>query len=940
MTRDTSHSGVGRLPENIIDTFGKHVPGAIYLYQRFPDGRARVNYISDGIIDIYGYTPEQLYEDVELGHDRIHPEDRPGFEKSIQDCFETLDPWKLEYRVNLPDVGLRHISAAATLERQHDGSVLCIGHLIDITEFRLAQEQIFENAKRYQRAIEEIGDGAWFYDLQTGHLTFSINWWRLLGYEQGEADARLESWLNLIHADDRHEAESALSALFRGDAPSASFECRMRTRSGVQKWVLARGAIIDTTRSGRPRVASGTFTDITERKEAEWRLRLQAQVIESAPTGVFVIDASEQAYPVRYVNAAFCRIYGCSPDDILGKGLGFASKVSDPEEFEKQFRHDLFSAGPSERLWKFVDDDKGASWRKITTAPMDIGTDHARIIGIVEDVTEDLRIRENLARAREDAIAANKAKSNFIAHVSHELRTPLHGIMGLSELGADDVDAPEHTRRQAQEIYQAAEHLLRLISDVIDLSAIEAGRLALSMETVEVQTIVDEVVRLARPVAADNGIHLQVDDRLRQSDCIQADSTRAVQVLLNLVSNGIKYNRADGRVTLRLLEGTSDALRIGVEDTGSGLDDDAVKRLFTPFDRLGRELGAVEGSGIGLIIAKNLAEAMGGTLGLERNPDIGSTFWLELPRAPRSSLTSSASALNRPDSGSREVLLPDRVLIAEDNALCQEVYAKQLEKIGCTAEIVSSGITAWELWHEGDFNVVITDVHMPGIDGYELTRRIRAAEASDRSRRTYVVGASANAMKDASRLAISGGMDDYIAKPIKLQVLSAALEAGAHANREFLAMLQAERGAGALPPSGSDAGNTGAHDRDEQSDADEIGPNRILDDAVLVDMVGEDAEAADILLHKFLDEADSSVIEFNEALQGASFSKLKMIAHRVRGAAMVVGATEFAALCDAIEGAAAAENLGQSRECEARLPAALERVRSTIAARQSSYSGG
>lgn len=249
----------------------------------------------------------------------------------------------------------------------------------------------------------------------------------------------------------------------------------------------------------------------------------------------------------------------------------------------------------------------------------------------LQDMVQEQTV--DLIQAKEAAEAVSRTKSEFLASMSHELRTPLNAVLGHAQLLDLDTTLPANVKEQVGEIERAGRHLLALVNDLIDLARIEAGKISLALEPVNIQSLFRDSLGMVRPAADQHGITLIVDADVADTMAVKADSARLCQVMINLLSNAIKYNRPQGQVQLacRVNDGK---LRVAVADTGAGIPLELQNRLFTAFDRLGKELSTTEGTGIGLIISKRLIEAMGGTMGFASRPGQGSTFWLELPVAP------------------------------------------------------------------------------------------------------------------------------------------------------------------------------------------------------------------------------------------------------------------------------------------------------------------
>ncbi|WP_206953500.1 PAS domain S-box protein [Trinickia acidisoli] len=783
------------------------------------------------------------------------------------------------------------------VERRGADSRGVVALIRDVSHEHANEQALMQSEARYRQLIE-LSPYAVFL-IQEFTIAFANpKALEMLG-AYSAAQIRGLSIVEFVHAEHREVLEERIGRLLRRYTATPAREA---------KWLRLDGSAFIGEMTAVPYELDGVrgalvmLQDITNRKEAETQrdrlfdLSLDLTCLAD-PTGRF-----------KRVNPAFTKVLGWSADELLSRPFIEFVHPSD----RARTMDVIESRRPGEPIDQFENryvckdgSTRWLSWKAIQLEGL--------VYATARDVTESRRATQQLEQARADAEAASRTKSAFLATMSHEIRTPMNGVIGMIEVLSQTPLSYDQGDMVAT-IRESANALLTLIDDILDFSKIEAGRLHIERVPLSISHLVDGLCQSLTPVAERAGVKLAKSISPDLPQAVLSDDTRLRQVLYNLVGNAIKFSGGrpgkPGLVDVGV-EATPHPsgpgrvqIRFNVTDNGIGMSAETLPKLFKPFTQAEasttRRFG---GTGLGLAICRRLCELMGGDVSAQSEPDVGSTFTVSLPfdigepagdvgrahahanagardmqRIGGTALGSAGPAPSIAQARERGRL----ILVAEDDAINQKVILRQLGLLGHVAEIAGDGREALALWRANRYALLLTDLHMPEMDGYELVETIRREEAP--GTRLPIVALTANAVQGEAARAKAVGMDGYLTKPLQLARLQAVLDSHFPLHESRAA---SEPAPAAPPPPRADA----------------------VDIDVLKGIVGDDPDTVRELLSDYRQSVGRLAAELRAHCEAGRGREAGAIAHKLKSSSRSVGALTLGDLCAELENAGKAGDL-------------------------------
>ncbi|AGX88166.1 PAS domain S-box protein [Candidatus Symbiobacter mobilis] len=791
-----------------------------------------VRTVSSNVEQILGYSPAEMVS-VEFRYvDLIYPEDCERIAREVAQHIENhLDTFEQSYRLKTKGGEYRWFYDFTMLVRNEQGILHSIrGYLYDQSIQKTAELQLAEERTRLAGIIEGTHVGTWEWNVQTGETIFNERWAEIIGYTLEEiSPVSIGTWMKFSHPDDLRQSCEMLEKHFHGELDYYEFESRMLHKNGEWVWVLDRGQVATRTADGKPMWMLGTHMDITERKRAETLILSQSALQQTLMdiSNAFInvpLEQTESAineslarlgrfantdrtYVFSYDFAAqickntheWCR-EGIAPQigELQAVPLdAIPDWVAHHRNGEVMYIPEVAALAPDSGLRKILESQ---GIQSVMALPLMDGCQCIGFIGfdavqnlhqfsekeqallqlfalMLVNLFHRIKIHDELIKAVASAQAANRAKSEFLATMSHEIRTPLNGMLGIAQLLLKPDIQPEQYTRYTRTILDSGNTLLILLNDILDLSKVEAGELKIAAKPFVVDSILDNTQSIFQDLADSKGILLKCI-KTGNPQIFVGDAYRLRQMLSNLVSNAIKFTEK-GNICIEAkivaIHGMEATLEFSVTDTGIGIAPDSLHLLFKPFSQIDSSTTRrFTGTGLGLSIVRRLAEMMQGSAFVSSKVGEGSRFWFQVSVGLGSEDTALPTT-TKPHHTEQPIVLAGHVLVVEDNIVNCLVIEDMLDRLGLQRTTTHDGQEAMNSIMQNHFDLVLMDIQMPVMSGYEATVHLRQWEQSTGRERMPVIALTANVFDEDREQCMTVGMDDFLTKPVSLEILAAKL---------------------------------------------------------------------------------------------------------------------------------------------------------------------
>ncbi len=741
----------------------ENIPGVVVEYESRNDGTHHYRYISNAVENIFGVKASHIFKITQY----VHPDDLDKLNKILDRSAKNLEPFYIESRLILPGRGITWRSLSCSFSHTSaEGAKVFAGIMLDISERKKADERVNESESRLSSLIGHLQTGVLLDDgsqyITLANAMFCEIFCMDADPEDliGKDSTAISEQIKNIFKDPDYFIESLLTIIeFQKPALNDIFELR-------DGRILRREYIPIYT----DKIFKGNlwkYTDVTTDKNAESTLRIREEkyrsIIDNMNLGLLEVDTEEK---ILFANQCFCDMCGYDLEEILGKRAAQIFTKGENIELMERKNEERRRSGTSDAYEIVIKDKRGrVRWWLVSGAPRynDNG-DLIGSIGIHLDITDQKQLEFELTVAREQAEQSTRSKEVFLANMSHEIRTPMNAILGMS----NQLSKTPLNKKQLfylDTINSASENLLVIINDILDLSKIEAGKLSLEKIAFEPREVIKRAIQVLIHKAEEKGLVLGnsfFDEKA--SPVLIGDPYRLNQVMLNIITNAIKFTeKGSVDIQLSVLNDTriSQTIKVDIRDTGIGMDETFKNSLFEKFSQeeasVTRQYG---GTGLGMSICKELIELMEGEVIVESEKGVGTciSFVVNFAKGVVEDLPSKEEFI-----ADESMLAGKKILVVDDNEINRLVATTILNNYGAETVEAANGAESVEYLREHQVDLVLMDIQMPVMNGYDASKMIR----KEISEKLPVIALTANAIKGDNKKCMEAGMNDYIAKPFK-----------------------------------------------------------------------------------------------------------------------------------------------------------------------------
>lgn len=766
---EESEAQLKRIADNFVD-------GMIYQVATYDENKRKFNYVSEAVSRLYGCTPEQAKEDPNLIYGKLHPDDVGELINIEKEALKNMSVFKTECRVINPDGSIRW-SYYVSQPRIINDVVCWDGIEVDITkqkqteiELLKAKEKAEENESKYNIIAEYAYDWETYYDTHENILFINSAFEKITGYNKNDFQLKKIQFKDFVYRDDWPEVENILAAIFMGKTID-NYSFRIVHKKGRVVHIEICSQAVLSTHNDIIGIRT-SVRDISERKKADEALQKSKSLLnetgQMAKVGGWEIDLfgntlawTEETFRIHELPrdsqpdvAGAINFYHPDDRDMVASAVEKSLKTRLPFDFEARI-----ITAKGKQAWV------RASGKNVLLNDVIVG-----LRGSIQDITERKQTEIELIKAKEKAEESDRLKSAFLANMSHEIRTPMNGIHGFTNLLKEPNLSGKEQQKYIDIIQKSGDRMLRTVNDIIDISRIESGLVELSISEVNIFEQLKYLHSFFYPEASKKGIQLVIKNGLSEQDskCI-TDLEKFNSILTNLIKNAIKFTN-QGSIEfgycIKEAQG-SPILEFHVKDSGTGIPKDRQQAIFERFVQADIEdKRAKQGSGLGLAISKAYVDMLGGKIWVESEEGRGSTFYFTIKYNARPApATSTKTNVQQPKDDHINKKL--NILVVEDDETSLELITIAVKKYARKITNAHSGAEAVEACRNNtDFDLILMDIRLPDMNGYEATRQIRRFNKD-----VIIIAQTAHALTGDREKSIEAGCNDYISKPINKQEL-------------------------------------------------------------------------------------------------------------------------------------------------------------------------